>query len=202
VDRVFELFRELGAIVPSTEVRMSGTWSAKAQRRYATREQLGTGEGPFVETVDWRWEGVLASLEPFVGIAVLATNDTLYWVKSQPPLTQASVTVFASAWSGTQNSVSFSGAFHGAHPPSVPVGFVGELIKSCVLGPSKTTTGLLHLVAQLGRAAFGVVLLPASAVKVGRNHLWHLREPIASLLPPRLHSIMTRGRTGELEFPD
>ena len=202
MDRAIELFRDLRDVVPANEVRMSGTWSEKTQRRYVSREQLGTGEGPNREALDWKWDGLFESVGTFVGIAILATEQHLYWVKSGPPVAQAPVSVSASAWAGTPDSASFSGAFHGAHPPSVPVEIGEEPPKSCVVGASQTTTGMLHVVAQLGRAAFGVVLLPASAVKVGRNRLWHLREPIASRLSPELQRLLTRGRSGEIKLID
>ncbi len=163
---------------------------------------MGTGEGPYVEIVDWIWEGIFASVAPFDEIAVLAARNTLCWAKSQPPLAQAPVSVAASACAGTPISVSFTGAFHGAYPPSVPVEISEEPPKACVLGASQTTMGTLHVVAQLGRAAFGVVLLPASAVKVGRNRLWQLREPLASTLGPELQRLLMGGRSGELELKD
>jgi hypothetical protein len=189
-------------VVPANEVRMSGTWSAKTQRRYASREQLGTGEGPYRETVDWKWDGLFESVGTFVGIAIVATEHHLYWVKSGPPVAQAPASVSASAWAGTPNSVSFSGAFHAAHPPSVPVEIREEPPKACVIGASQTTTCMPHVTAQLGRAAFAVVLLPASAVKVGRNRLWHVRESIASRLSPELQRLLTRGRSGEIRLMD
>jgi hypothetical protein len=127
-------------------------------------------------------------------------EERAYWVKSQPPVAQAAVGVMAAGWAGRPDSVSFGGAFHGAHPPSVPVQVPDEPPASFVLGSSETSTGLLHALAHAGRATFGLVLLPGSAVKVGRNRLWHLRAEIASRLPPELHRLTTRGRSGELAF--
>jgi hypothetical protein len=176
---------------------MSGAWSGKPQLRYASPKQAGTGEGPYVETVDWRWEGFLESDLPFVGIAVLALDQRLYWVKSQPPVLRASVSVFTSAWAELPRSVSFSGVFHGAYLPSIPVDLSEEPPASVMIGSSSASTGALHVVARLKNVGFGVVLLPGSAVKVGRNRLWHLREP-ATRLPPELHRLVTRGRSGEI----
>jgi hypothetical protein len=74
VDRTSEYFRCLTEIVSSGEVRMSGAWSGKPQRRYASPKQLGTGEGPFIETVDWRWDGVFEGAVPLAGLAMLLTG--------------------------------------------------------------------------------------------------------------------------------
>ena len=180
---------------------MSGAWSAKTQRRYASPAQMGTGEGPYDESVDWRWDGAFESVSPFVGIALLAIDARLHWVKSGPPAARAVVCVLAAGWAARPDSVSFTGAFHGAYLPSVQVDIPDEPPASCIIGPSLTRTGMLHVVARLDRAAFGVVLLPGSAVKVGRNRLWHLREDVASGLSPELHSLTTRGRSGEVSFP-
>jgi hypothetical protein len=176
---------------------MSGAWTGKPQLRYASPEQEGTGEGPYVETVDWRWEGTLESDVPFVGIAVLAFHQRFFWAKSQSPVLRASMGVAAWA-SSTPGLASFSGGFHGASLPSMPVKLGEEPPTSVVIGSSSSSTGLLHVVAQLKDIGFGIVLLPGSAVKVGRNRLWHLREALASRLPPDLKQLMTRGRSGEI----
>jgi len=201
VERAIQYFGGLREVVTAEDVRMSGAWSGKPQRRYASPEQLGTGEGPYVETVDWRWDGAFESASPFVGIAVLAMDQRLYWVKSRPPVARAVVTLSVGGWAARPGFVSFSGGFHGASPPSVPVEIGDEPPASCIIGSPRTSTGLLHLVARVGRAAFGVVLLQASAVKVGRSRLWHLREEIASELSPELALLTTRGRSGEVAFP-
>ncbi|HVJ89311.1 MAG TPA: hypothetical protein VM580_05870 [Labilithrix sp.] len=45
-ERASEYFQGLRDVLAAEEVRMSGAWSEKAQRRHATRDQNGTGEGP------------------------------------------------------------------------------------------------------------------------------------------------------------
>ena len=185
-------------VLPANPVRMSGAWTGKPQLRYASPEQAGTGEGPYVQTVDWRWEGTLESEGPFAGIALLAFDERFFWVKSDPPVLRASVSVSAFAWSGRPEAVSFAGSFHGAFSGSVPVTLSEEPPTSVVIGSPSSSTGLLHVVAHIRDVWFGVVLLPGSAVKVGRNRLWHLREALASRLPPDLKQLMTRGRSGEI----
>jgi hypothetical protein len=48
-------FECLGRLIAPQRVRMNGAWTGKPQRRYASPHQLGSGEGPFIETIDWRW---------------------------------------------------------------------------------------------------------------------------------------------------
>ena len=200
MDPAAEYFRALREVLPAEEVRIAGAWSAKPQLRYASPTQQGTGEGPFVETVDWRWEGTVESATPVAGIAIRVIDHRASWAKSQPAVAQAPLVILATGWAESPGSVSFSGGFHGASLPSAPVDLSAEPPASVVLGPSRTKTGLLHVVARAGRAALAVVLVPGSAVKVGRNRLWHLRDEFASRLPPDLQRLMTRGRSGQLVF--
>ena len=129
---------------------MSGTWgSAKPQRRYASPEQAATGEGPFVETVDWRWDGKFEGASPLVGLALLAVDQRLYWVKSQPPAEHPVVNFSAHGWADRARSVSVTGSFHGAFLPSVPVEIGDEPPTACVLGKPTASVGVPHVVAQV-----------------------------------------------------
>ncbi len=198
LERARAIFHGLQEVVGAHEARMSGAWSTARRLQYASRAQDGSGEGPFVEVFDWRWDGAFDSPSPLVGIAFLAHEGSLYWAKSERPAAQPAVSFTASGWAARPSSVSAAGSFHGAFPPSAPVEIRDEPPRACVLGPSTAVTGAPHLVAQLGGATFGVVLLPASAVKVGRNGLWHLRDDAAARLPPALRELTTRRRAGEL----
>jgi len=96
-------------------------------------------------------------------------------------------------------SVSATGSFHGAYLPSLPVDIDEEAPAACILGDSAVKTGAPHFVVRVKSVAFAVVLLPASAKKVGRNRLWHLRETIAARLRPGLRVLLTRGRSGRID---
>jgi hypothetical protein len=98
--------------------------------------------------------------------------------------------------------VSVTGTFHGAFLPSAPTEATNEPPASCLIGEPVTSTGTLHVVGRLEKIVFAVVLLPAPAVKVGRNRLWHLRENIAARLPPELRELTTRRRSGEVRSND
>ncbi len=91
-----------------------------------------------------------------------------------------------------------TGSLHGAYLSSAPVELGQALPSSCAIGPSVTTTGTAHVVARVAGVTFVVVLLPASAVKVGRNRLWHLRDDLAARLSPEVRGLLTRGRSGEM----
>lgn len=60
-----------------------------------------------------------------------------------------------------------------------------------------TATGRAHQIAEAAEAAFVVVVLPKSLLKVGRNRLWRFREEIAAALPTDLRLFAGR-RTGIL----
>jgi hypothetical protein len=198
MDSALDSFRALPAVVPAEDVRMRGAWAGKPQRRYASQQQSGTGEGPYIETVDWRWDGAFEGASPLVGLALLSLGKRLYWVKSHPPTVQPAVGFSAHGWAAHPGSVSVTGSFHGAYLPSMPINISNEPPASCVMGPLEGRTGTPHVVMRLDELVFAVVLFPASAIKVGRNRLWHLREGLASHLPPNLQRLLTRGRSGEV----
>jgi hypothetical protein len=65
----------------------------------------------------------------------------------------------------------------------------------------EAVAGRPHLVAEADSVAIVVVILPAFALKVGRNRLWHLRRELAAALPAKLRHLVTRGRTGNVRSP-
>jgi hypothetical protein len=199
MDRAFAFFDGLRDVVAAEGVRMSGAWAEKPQRRYASPNQAGTGEGPFIQTIDWRWDGTFHSISPLAGLALLSVEDHLYWVKSHPPVAGPAASFSAHGWAARPGSVSLTGSLLGAFLPSVPVEINQEPPASCVIGEAAASTGTPHVVAQLGGVVFGVLLLPAAAVKVARNRLWHLREDIASRLPPGLQQLLMKGRSGRVD---
>lgn len=123
MDWLLEYLEGFRAAVPAEPVRMSGAWAGKPQRRYASPTQLGTGEGPYVEVVDWRWYGAFESPLPLVGLAFLAAGERVYWVKSEPPGARPSVSFSAHEWAASDDTVSITGSFHGTVLPSVPFKF-------------------------------------------------------------------------------
>jgi hypothetical protein len=202
MERWVESFEGIRKLLPAEAVRMSGAWASKPQRRYASPEQLGSGAGPYVETVDWRWDGVFESASSLAGVAFLSVDQRVYWVKSQPPAVRPAVGFSAHGWAARPGAVSVAASFHGSVLPSAPAEIGEEPPAACAIGASATAAGTLHVVARIERVAFAVLLLPASAVRVGRNRLWHLREDVASQLPSDQRLLLTRGRSGALTIAD
>jgi hypothetical protein len=186
--RVTDYFDGVRDGISVEEVRMSGAWSEKTHRHDA------------VETVDWRWDGAFDSSSPLVGIALLVVDSGFYWVKSQPPVLRPAVSFSTHGWAARPCYVSVTGTFHGAFLPSAPADASDEPPASCVIGDPMASTGTPHVIGRLKEVAFAVLLLPASAVKVGRNRLWHLRESIAERLPRALRDLTTRRRSGEVSW--
>jgi hypothetical protein len=143
-------------------------------------------------------EGTFESVSPLAGLALLVADQRVHWVKSRPPAARSEVSFSAAGWEHRARSVSVTGSFHGASLPPVPVEIDEEPPAACVLGELATTVGTPHVVARLNGVAFVVVLLPASAIKVGRNRLWRLREDIAGRLHPEVKGLLTRGRSGQI----
>jgi hypothetical protein len=202
MDRTNDYFLGLQEIVGTEEVQMSGAWNVKRQRRYASPTQSGTGEGPFIETFDWRWEGTFLGSSPLVGLALLSSARHTYWAKSAPPGSCPEVCVLVTGWVDASHQVSATGSFHGSGLPSIPVAIHDEPPVSCIIGASRGSVGIPHVVMRLEPLVFSVLLLPASAIKVGRKRLWHLREKLASGIPPSLRQILTRRRSGQIDWTD
>ena len=77
-----QLDSSIRGLVPGKSVEFGGEWTTSSRRAYKSEAQIGTGAGPFVEVVDFRWRGALTSAGPFSGIAFLVTAQGLYWVKA------------------------------------------------------------------------------------------------------------------------
>jgi hypothetical protein len=87
----------------------------------------------------------------------------------------------------------------GAGLPGVPVVLPAKLDDVCVASPTTFTAGRVVTLACTDSAAFVAVVFPGIVVKMGRNHLWRLREDVASLLTPEIRELLTRRRSGDFE---
>jgi hypothetical protein len=123
------------------------------------------------------------------------------WVKAGPATVSLAVRVSLHARPGyVRARASFAAGFHGAVLRSATIACADDLTASCTLGATHAVTGRPHIVAESKDVAFVVVLIPGSAVKVGRNHLWHVREEIRASLPADLRELLTGHRTGTLSI--
>ncbi|HEY6462945.1 MAG TPA: hypothetical protein VIY73_22395 [Polyangiaceae bacterium] len=194
-----EYFEGLSSVLAPEDVRLTGAWASKTTRRYASRNQLGTGEGPFVDVIDWRWEGRLEGASPLVGLALLFHEGRITWVKSRPPAPRLDVSFSTAGWVHSPGSVSATGSLHGAYLPAVRVELDDDPPAACVVGKPAVKVGSPHPVMETGRAFFAIVVLPASAVTVGRNRLWRARESIVAGLDAAQAVLLTRGRSGAFD---
>jgi hypothetical protein len=186
----------LAGIVSEEEVVVEGRWTTSMRKTYRDVSQSGSGEGPYVEVIDHRWQGAMRGAGPLVGIGFLITAGELWWAKSAPRNQILAVYISLSAWArGSDDRATFTGSVGECFLPGVPVPFKGD-VASCALGPERSATLRAHPVARLESVTFAVITLPARAIKVGRNRLWHLRDELASRIPEASRKILTRGRTG------
>ena len=192
-----ELNASLSDIVPNNSVAFRGEWGASTRRTYQRESQVGSGAGPFVEVVDVRWSGALTCSVPIVAVAFLLTPKALFWSKSAPASASQSVCLSLHAYAEySLQRATFTTSIGGAHLPGIPVAVEGELRQACTLGASHQTTGHIARLACIDEVVLLVLILPGSVVKVGRNRLWHIRNDLAPHLPPHIHDLLTRRRSG------
>lgn len=194
-----ELGSSLAGVIASEPVTFAGAWQPFTRRTYRDPGQYGSGTGPFVEVVDLRWTGSLTSTVPIVSVGFLLTRDMLFWVKSAPAAVSQPVTVSLSAYADhSLDKATFATGIGRAYLPGVPVPCVGDLSQACTLGAAEQFTGRVSCLAGADDVSFLALILPGSAVKVGRNHLWHLRGTLAPLLSLPVRELLTRRRTGSI----
>jgi len=184
-------------LVPPESIQCRGEWTVPRRRTYESQAQVGTGSGPYVEVVDLRWRGALTSASPISGIGFLQTAQSLYWVKAAEVSPMLAVGVSLHAYAEyTSQGATFTASLAGAHLPGVPVAGSRDLASVCALGPDILTTGRVTCLARVGSAAFFVLLLQRTLLKVGRKRLWRVRDEIAALLPADMRELLTHRRTG------
>jgi len=187
----------LSDMVPDQLVACHGAWSTNLRRVYASLSQLGSGEGPFVEIVDARWNASLSAEFAFGVMALLLTPREIYWSKASLISTLVPVQVSLSAYTdNAPGGSSFTGSAGEAYLPGVPVASGRPLEDVCTAEPLRFVAGRVARLAQTTEAEFFVIVLPRAVLKVGRNHIWRVRDDSASQLPQDVRAILTRGRAG------
>lgn len=196
-----ELDASLSVLMSKEPVEFAGNWLPSSRRTYQSARQSGTGSGPFVDVVDFKWHGTLTCSVPIAGIAFLATTDEVFWAKSVPATESLSVDVSLHAYADyLPERATFVAGIGNRFLPGIPVDCGRDLIAACELGRPDLTTARVERLAQVDVAAFVVLLMQGRFLKVGRHRLWHVREDIASSLPPRVREILTRRRSGTIRW--
>lgn len=199
---IFDEFdASLAGVVPREPVQFTGGWQSAARRTYQAAGQLGTGRGPFADVLDFRWQGVLTCDVPIVSIAFLVTATECHWAKSAPPVARMDVEVSLHAYADyLQDRATFASSIGGAFLPGIPVAFNGDPVAVCNLRETPLTTARIEPIAHTDEAALVSLILPAPFIEVGRKRLWHVREGLASSVPPRVRDILTRRRSGSVPW--
>jgi hypothetical protein len=186
-------------LVPGESVEFGGEWTTSSRRAYKSETQIGSGAGPFVDVVDFRWRGALTSAGPFSGIAFLLTADNLYWAKAPEVSLTLPVDVSLHAYAGyTTEGATFTASLAGAFLPGAPVAGSADLARACALGPNVLITGRVTCLARANSAAFFVLLIQRGLLKMGRKRLWRLRDDVASSLPSGIRELLAHRRTGSV----
>jgi len=189
-------------LVPAEPVEFGGRWTTSSRQAYKSAGQIGSGSGPFVEVVDFRWHGALTSAGPFSGIAFLLTANSFYWAKAPEASLTLPVDISLHAYAeATTEGATFSASLAGAALPGVPVAGSVDLAGACALGPNVLITGRVVCLARTSAAAFFVVLIPRGLLKMGRKRLWRLRDDVASSLPAETRELLVHRRSGSIRCP-
>jgi hypothetical protein len=190
-----ELDSSIRNVVPGESVEFGGEWTTASRR--SDQARLSTGAGPLVDIVDVQWRGALTSAGTFSGIAFLLTADNLHWVKAPEVALALPVGVSLHAYAGdTANGATFTASLAGAHLPGVRVAGSPDLAGTCTLGPEVLVTGRVTCLARTDAAALFVLLIPGGLLKMGRKHLWRLRDDAAASLPSVIGDLLGHRRTG------
>lgn len=185
IERIEAALHEL---VPAEPIEIRGAWSR------ATR-----AGNPNI--VDALWRAPIECEAPVVGLGFLEHRESLHWVKSEPASLEQVLTVSLTAYADQRvPGATFSCGFARAALPGVPVRCGPDLENACALGPAHAIAGRAQRVASIDDTAFVVILLPAAVVKTGRNRLWRLRDEFTRALPEDLRALLTRGRSGMIDF--
>jgi hypothetical protein len=191
-----ELDSALDGLVNSEPIELAGSWLPATHRTYERATQLGSGEGPFREIVDWRWRGQLSSAAPIVAVAFLVTSGECAWSKSSPPQPQLEVDFSFHVYAEYQpDRATFAARVTNA-VLSAPVAWKNGPAATCELAAAALRTARVETVLQTQEATFALLLLPADVVKTGRHRLWRVRDSVASALPANSRELLTRRRSG------
>jgi hypothetical protein len=191
----------LSGLIPTESVEVFGEWSTKTRKTYQSEKQSGSGVGPFLEVEDRQWLGTLTCRTAASGIVFLLTGTKIYWVKSPiVALTQSVAVSFHTYIGFAGDRATFTAGMGGAFLPGIPVAAPARLDEICAPGPMTFTTGHVFTLARTDSTSFVAIALPGIVLKMGRNHLWRLRDDVASLLTPDIRELFTRRRSGDFDI--
>lgn len=199
--------QSLAALVETTcgaldrmPVRITGAWRPGASLSGAwTRHE---------------WHGVASAAVPMFALLCARTGDVVAWHKSgrstPPPGAPAPAPASVHAMdlrlaitvAPDNPLIGLDARVQGAQAsitsrdlPAVPAGAPVVDIPA----ERAATTGIVFDLAEVPgapRVVFSLLFLTGAQVKMGRNHLWHVRRALAPLLGEPLRTILGHGRRG------
>ena len=191
----------LSELIPREPVEVFGEWSTKTRKTYQSENQSGGGVGPFLEVEDRRWLGTLNCRTAASGIVFLLTATKVYWVKAPTVALTLPVAVSLHAYAGyVGDRATFTAGMGGAFLPGIPVAAPTRLDEVCAPVPMSFTTGRVVTLARMDSTAFVAIVLPDIVLKMGRKHLWRLRDDVALSLTPDIRELLTRRRSGDFDI--
>lgn len=198
-----ELERSLASVLDAQSVVFEGSWQPKTRRSYERVEQAGSGEGPFIDVIDWRWRGTVSSPASISAVAFMAIGGECWWSKSKPPQQSLDVELSLHTYADhLQDRATFNASIGGAFLPGIPVSWKGEPAAACRVSDEPLTVGRVVRLAETDEAAFAALILPGEMVTTGRHRLWRIRDRIAAELPAATRELLTRRRSGTLRAAD
>lgn len=187
----------LEELVPRHPVVLTGEWSPAARRTYKSEAQLGSGAGPFADVVDLRWRGTLSSDVPLGGMALLLSEESLYWSKAPEFAAVLPFDVSMHAYADrAPGRATFTANLADAVLPGIAVRVGSELAEACKIDEGVVTTGRISRLAAVDSASLYALIFPRALLKVGRKRLWRVRDEIASALSGDVRTVLTRRRAG------
>ena len=144
-------------------------------------------------------DGVVDAAVELGAIAFLSTPREIFWSKAPLVSRVLPIQISLSAYADyTSNSATLTANIGRAFLPGVPVAAGAHLEEVCTLGPRSMTAGRVACLAETNEAAILAVLFPRALLKVGRSHLWRIRDDSATRLPSTVRELLTRRRAGTI----
>lgn len=159
------------------------------------------------------WHGVACAAEPMVALLCVRTGAEVAWHKSShsvaPSGTPASTHELQIRLGLTVApdeplaglDLHVQGAYASLAARNPPAVLAARTPVLDVPPERATTTGVvidLACVPAKPEVVFSLLVIPRAQVKMGRNHLWHVRPALAPALGEPLRTILSRGRRGTL----
>ena len=159
-----------------------------------------TVSGHWIDPMKRDWQGLATAPEPIVAVIFLKSAATLQWCKSERARAegqQIRLAFFPYDEASLEAQINFSAGGGGGSLTSV----LGSLTYRPTIQEKYTVrTGDISKFATVeGNPAvvLGLLFLAGRNVQVGRKGIWNSKPELSISMPPKLLSLLTRGRSGK-----